>query len=265
MVGMPSIVTEEEVSESYIQKSSLTVTGLLPGSPAVLAGLKIGDELVSLTARDEDTVYIIPKSSEILTPTSVSDFISRAGIYDNGMDISYLRDGEEYEVNVLPVLGVIEGETDRFAIGIAMDLVGVIKYNPIQALWEGVKFTINSFIMITVGIVGFFASALTMSADLSTVAGPVGIVGLVGDASALGFIFLLNFTAFISINLAIINLLPFPALDGGRLFFLLIEWIKGSPINPVVANTLNLIGFGLLILLMLVITYSDIARIVSAG
>lgn len=98
---------------------------------------------------------------------------------------------------------------------------------------------------------------------LSQIAGPVGIVGLVGEASTLGFVFLLNFTAFISINLAVINLLPFPALDGGRLSFLLIESIKGSPIKPEAANIANMIGFGLLILLMLIVTYSDITRIIS--
>ena len=74
---------------------------------------------------------------------------------------------------------------------------------------------------------------------------------------------LLNFTALISLNLAVINLLPFPALDGGRLLFLLIETIKGSPIQPRFANIANTIGFALLILLMLVVTYSDIARLVG--
>ena len=91
--------------------------------------------------------------------------------------------------------------------------------------------------------------------------GPIGIVGLVGDAAHLGFIYVLSFTAFISINLAVINLLPFPALDGGRILFVIIEAIKRSPIKPKVANTLNTIGFGLLILLMLVITFHDILKI----
>ena len=96
---------------------------------------------------------------------------------------------------------------------------------------------------------------------LSNITGPVGLVGLVGDASNLGFIYLLSFTAFISINLAVVNLVPFPALDGGRLLFLLIEKIKGSAINPKVANTLNLVGFGLLLLFMAVVTYGDIVKL----
>lgn len=71
----------------------------------------------------------------------------------------------------------------------------------------------------------------------------------------------MSFAALISINLGVINLLPFPALDGGRLFFLLIEKIKGSSINPKVANTANAVGFGILILLMLVVTYHDVVKL----
>jgi regulator of sigma E protease len=117
--------------------------------------------------------------------------------------------------------------------------------------------------VITVGIVTFLFDAVLLNADLSTVAGPVGIVGLVGDASALGFIAILNFVGLISINLAVINLIPFPALDGGRILFLVIEAVKGSPIKPHIANVVNMVGFALLIFLMIVITLSDITRLVG--
>ncbi len=89
----------------------------------------------------------------------------------------------------------------------------------------------------------------------------MGLAGLVGDAKNLGWIYLLSFTAIISINLAVINLVPFPALDGGRLLFLLIEKLKGSPITPKIANAFNLVGFALLLLLMLVVTYRDIVKL----
>jgi len=113
---------------------------------------------------------------------------------------------------------------------------------------------------IAVGILTFLGQVITGQADFSQVAGPVGIVGLVGDATKLGFIYLIQFTAFISLNLAVINLFPFPALDGGRLLFVLIESIKGSAINPKIANTLNAVGFILLLLLMVIITISDISK-----
>jgi regulator of sigma E protease len=100
-----------------------------------------------------------------------------------------------------------------------------------------------------------------MKADFSQVAGPVGIVGLVGEASAYGITALLMFTAFISLNLAVINILPFPALDGGRLLFVIIEAMKGSPINSKYVGILNTVGFFALIMLMVAVTWNDIARI----
>ena len=91
--------------------------------------------------------------------------------------------------------------------------------------------------------------------------GPVGIVGLVGDASRLGFVYLLTFTALISINLAIVNLIPIPALDGGRLLFVAVEAVIGRRINAKFVQYINTISFALLILLMLVITYRDILNL----
>jgi regulator of sigma E protease len=107
----------------------------------------------------------------------------------------------------------------------------------------------------------FLFEAVQMKADFSQVAGPVRIAGYVGEASAFGFTSLLMFTAFISLNLAVINVLPIPALDGGRLLFVIIEAIKGSPIRPRVAGMVNAIGFLLLILLMIAVTWNDIVRL----
>ena len=163
---------------------------------------------------------------------------------------------------VIPRSGVIKGE-EKPAIGIAMGVIGTLKLPIHLALYEGGVRTVTLLYHITIGISTFLVQAVMLNADFSSIAGPVGIVGLVGDASQLGIIALLNFTAFISLNLAVINLIPFPALDGGRLLFLGIEAIKGSPIKPVVANTLNFVGFALLILLMLIVTYNDIIRIVG--
>jgi regulator of sigma E protease len=117
------------------------------------------------------------------------------------------------------------------------------------------------FKAVTVNIVFFLRDALVGKADLTQVAGPVGMVALVGDAKNLGISYLIFFTAILSINLAVINLIPFPALDGGRLFVLLIEAVKGSAIKPKFVNALNTAGFALLIILMLLVTYHDIVKL----
>jgi regulator of sigma E protease len=120
---------------------------------------------------------------------------------------------------------------------------------------------VELFVAIFISILQFIASAFTFSADLSQVTGPVGIVGLVQDASEIGFMALLTFTAVISLNLAVINLLPFPALDGGRLIITLIEAARGKMFPTQVVNVANGLGFVLLILLMIVVTWNDIMRI----
>jgi len=148
------------------------------------------------------------------------------------------------------------------AIGIAMDTIGTLKLPIHKAVWEGLKLTTDLTIGTFVGFYKLIAGAVTGTGDMSAVTGPIGIVGVVGDAAKFGFIYLLSFTALISVNLAVINLLPFPALDGGRLLFLLIEKIKGSRIKPEIANVVNMVGFGILMLLMVFITYNDIVKLI---
>ena len=174
--------------------------------------------------------------------------------------MSYTRgkDPTVYNTIVIPESNDADG---RAAIGIAMDQIGTAKLGPISALYEGLKLTSSVTKGTFVGLYSLIADSVRGQGSLESVTGPVGMVGIVDDAYQFGFVYLLSFTALISINLAIINLLPFPALDGGRLFFLLIEKIKGSPMNQKFANTANMTGFVILILLMLVITYHDIAKL----
>ncbi len=105
------------------------------------------------------------------------------------------------------------------------------------------------------------AEAVVGQADLSSITGPVGLVGMVGEVSGLGLGYLLTFTALISLNLAIVNLLPFPALDGGRLLFVAIEAVTRRSIPPRFFNALNAASFAFLIFLMILITVHDVRNI----
>jgi regulator of sigma E protease len=140
--------------------------------------------------------------------------------------------------------------------------VGTLTLPAYEALYVGAMTTASLTWATATGIFDFFKNVFVGQADFSQISGPVGIVSIVGDAAALGIVHLISLVALISINLAVINLLPLPALDGGRLFFIIIEAIKRSPIKPAVANTINGIGFVLLILLMVVVTYHDIIKLV---
>lgn len=251
MSGLPTPVGTAP-SGAVVENARLVLTSVGEGSPAADAGLMAGDVVVALVTNEAAL-------QNGITPELISSFVSEHG----GEQIAVLyKHGEENNTAfVTPEDGILE---NRPAIGVTMDMIGTLKLSFFQAWWEGAKTTAYLTSATAQGfwhlIVGAFTGA---GGGLSDVTGPVGIVGLVGTAAEFGFVYLLGFTAFISINLAIINLIPFPALDGGRLFFLLIETVKRSPIKPAIASAANTIGFVLLLILMAVVTYNDIVKIVT--
>lgn len=246
MLGVPYSV-DDSYYGARVENAELSIILVEQDSPATEAGLKSGDRILSLSGEGDTLEHPGMKATQ--------DFIAT----HKEVALSYAR-GDEVETVVMhPREGLTEG---RRAVGIAMDMVGTLDLSWYEAPFAGAVTTVALTGDTIVGLFDFFRKMLVGDADFSDVSGPVGIVRIVGDASVLGLIHLLSLTAIISINLAVVNLLPFPALDGGRLLFIVIEAIKGSPIKPIITNSANGIGFILLIILMVVITYSDIMKIV---
>lgn len=231
--------------------ASLIVAGVLPEGPVSRAGVPLGAEITEVRAGDEVLLEY--------TPAAFASFTRTHG--DDDITIAYEHKGESTSATVRPETGVIKGNEDQAAVGVEVSLVETVRYPLHVALMEAAKTTWGMLAAITVGIVTLIADALSLSADLSQVAGPVGIVNMVGDAADFGFSSLLLFSALISLNLAIVNLLPVPALDGGRLLFVAIETVIRRPLNPVWAGRANLVGFALLMLLMVVVTVSDVLKL----
>ena len=229
-----------------VENTRTVITTVLPLSPAATAGLKSGDVIVSLSRGE------IPSE---LAPEALSLFIARSV---EPITFTVERGGEISTKVVAPEESIIK---DRLAVGISMDVIGIVKLPPHKALWYGLKTTSELTLLTGQAIGTFIFEALGGRADLASVTGPVGIVGMVGDVRELCLTYLLTFTALLSINLTIINLLPLPALDGGRLFFIGIEGVTRRSIPPRIFNMLNTVGFALLILLMLVITVQDVRNI----
>lgn len=228
--------------EKYTDRFSdqrIMVTYVAKDSPAEKAGIQIGD--------------VFDKAQSI---ESVQDSINNS--QGQQVSLEYNRKGEEQIAKVIPVTGIVE---NKYAIGISMDIVGDLKLPVGTALVEGFNYTIEMIKLTFVGLVQFFTNIFRGHADFASVAGPIGIANIVGDAASLGFTYLLMITALISINLGVINLIPFPALDGGRLLFVIIESFIRRRIPMSFANTVNTIGFTLLMLLMVVVTYKDIVKL----
>jgi len=236
---------------AQITNSEIVVLSTATDSPAEIAGLLPGDKIISLVLAKDGVVK----------PSTLDEFKSFVGAHPNQHITFNIERGKEQKAfDIVPKAGLVDGKE---GIGISMDMIGVVKLNPIRAFWEGAKMTGYMLKSTAVGMWNLLSSAVVGKADLASVSGPIGIAGIVGDAYKFGIGYLLSFAALISVNLAIINLIPFPALDGGRLLFLLIEKIKGSRIKPAISNTVNAVGFFLLIGLMLVVTYHDILKLIK--
>ncbi|MCA9366011.1 site-2 protease family protein [Candidatus Kaiserbacteria bacterium] len=245
LIGVPSTVDEAEAGEG----AALVISEVLNDSPAKNAGLTAGSVIYSVSNGEETLVNPTPSTFTALVEESV----------EKTLTVRLGSDGEQI-VELTPEAGVLESAPERPAVGLALALVATKQYSFLAAVKEANISTYTTLVAITVGVTNLIASSLTLSADLSQVAGPIGIVGLVGDAAAFGLTSLMTFTAIISLNLAVINLLPFPALDGGRLLFVAAETVLRRPINPVWMARVNTIGFAFLILLMIAISVNDVAR-----
>ncbi len=237
-VGVPASMGSYPQYSDRMENPHIAITYVNSGSPADKAGLKAGD------------ILLVSSIEEIQ-----KKIVESMG---NPIEIKYKRNEMESKAIVMAKQGITEG---KYAVGIAMDNVGILRLPILKSFVESARLTWNVISGTFSGLYFLFTKMFYGTANLETVTGPVGIAGMVGDAARLGFSYLLMFTAIISINLGVLNLVPFPALDGGRIFFVIIETIIRKPIKPVIANTMNALGFGLLILLMIVVTYRDIAKI----
>lgn len=249
-LGMPRVLSDAEALTT--PGAEIVVSRVLPESPAATAGIKEGDIILSMQSGEH--------AFEGKTAEGFTTFIAESSA---GVSMTLKRGEETLLVSAHPQAGVLSTDPERLALGVG---VASVSDEPVawwQAPFLGASYTWNATLAIGEGLIHFFAGVLTFSADLSQVSGPIGIAGAVGQASENGLVPLLTLTAVISINLALINLIPVPALDGGRLLFVLIEAVIRRPIPGSFAGAVNAIGFGLLILLMVVITASDIFKLFS--
>lgn len=221
---------------------SSKIPGVIEGSPMAVAGLKKGDKIVKI---DREKV------------TSIDDvqlFLALANP-EKGAKITVERNSKKYDFVVVPLQGE-EREEKGYSYGIMFNtevkrgLLASVNYSFLKtkAIFRQMFFTLKS--LFTGGI------------SVKSLSGPVGIYQVVGEASSSSFASVLLLIALLSINVGFINLLPFPAFDGGRILFLLIEKIKGTPIKRETENIIHNIGFLLLMALMVYITFNDILRLI---
>lgn len=251
VAGMPVEVTEQNAAR--VSNPTVAIINVAPDSPANRAGLLPNDKLERLTAGNDTLEPTIGSHGQ-----AVQEFITAH--QDQEITFTLDRQGEEVVVAMTPEAGLVEG---RKVVGISMADTGVLKLPVHEALVEGASTAVNMTVLTAQGLVKFFSNLFMGTANFSDVAGPVGIAGVGSQAVQSGYATTIIITALISINLALMNLLPIPGLDGGRLLIIGIESVIRRPVSPRLTMGLTLAGFALIITLMVLVTYHDIAKLVG--
>ena len=210
------------------------VKDLSPGLPAAQAGLLPGDKIVQI------------ESTKIKEWKDITNTVGNST--GESLTIVVERNGAPLTFDV----AVVKSEEGRRVIGIGP----AYSKNPGKALVFGAASTVE----MGVKMVEVIGQLFTGEVSTKSLTGPVGIVYMVGDSAKLGMLYLAQLTALISLNLAIVNMLPFPALDGGRLLFLIIRLFTGKAVTDETEGRIHFIGLLLLFGLMIYITYQDIGR-----
>jgi len=217
------------------------ISEVVKDNPAAVAGLKDGDRVLAINNR------------KVKTSDDISLFLQ---IVDKSKPVKFKveRDGKEYTFDVNPIKEKVEDQ-DVYRIGVMINnektkgFGAAVEYAFVKtgALFRQMFITLESL--------------FTGGVSINQFSGPVGIYNIVGTQAEAGFANILYLIALLSINVGFINLIPFPAFDGGRILFLIIEKIKGSPVKPETESKIHTIGFLLLMILMVYITFNDILRL----
>lgn len=218
---------------------------VLPGSPAAEAGLQPGDRIMVINNQPvqdwQEMVEVIQEFGSTSAGGSLNLVIDRAG--------------QQLDLKVRPMLSEQVPK-----IGIVAD-VGYRRAGPISGIKLGFTRTLELTWAMLQGLGQMFTGGVAPG-DMS---GPVGITQMIGEAARGGWVQLLSFAGILSINFAVLNLLPIPALDGSKLVFLAIEKVRGKAVDPEREGMIHVIGFALLMGLVLVLTYQDVMRIFFQG
>lgn len=242
MVGMPSVIDENVSALARVSDEAIVIVEVLPESPAARAGVVGGDRIVSIDGR----LFTRDVEAREYFATHASEGVE---VVVSGEDGAYRTHALTSEA----LVGV--GQT---GIGIGFITTGMVSYTFFHAIAQGVWTTGELTVQIVQAFYGLIRDLIvnqTLTVDLS---GPVGIAVMTGEVAAMGLIYLLQFTAVLSINLAIINILPFPALDGGRVLFLAIEKLRGRALDSRFEVAAHNLGFMLLMVLVVLVTYKDL-------
>ncbi|MBI2845754.1 MAG: RIP metalloprotease RseP [Chloroflexi bacterium] len=234
------------IGEPVPATTEVVITEVAPGSPAESAGLQPGDTILALNGQEiEDSQDLVDLTEDKLGQEVV---------------LTVRRGEETLDLALTPRPNPPPGEGP---MGIAVETVVISTKLESHPIWEaiplGVERTLRALWVIIRGII-----LMVQGLIAPELAGPIGIAQITGEVAQMGLPFLIQFTAFLSVNLALLNLLPFPGLDGGRLAFVLVEILRGGKrMDPQREGLIHFIGIAILLGLVIIVSYFDILRVTS--
>ena len=241
--GLPAVLEGDVPAGAIVSNEKVQIMEVYPESSADQAGLETGDIVLSVNGNNFSDNLLLQK---YLKENREEEFTFN------------IKRGQEEKDVVVRAEEIPDLENEKL-IGVGLVKSGIVSYPWYQAPIEGFKTTVNITYLILLAFVNLIAN-LIRGSGTADISGPIGVAVFAGRALDMGWVYLLQFTALISINLAVINILPFPALDGGRILFLIIEKIRRKPNNQKIEAIVHNVGFTLLMILIVLITYKDVVR-----
>lgn len=240
--GIPQAI-DNSVSDEQVAYRNIMIMEVVKDSPAEQAGIRVGDEIVSLNGQsyeNSDGIYNTLGDNQ-----------------ETSVDLLIKRGDEELSFNLEPQLMFPDSQP---MIGVGLLDTGVIHYGLLGSIGQGVKTTVLMIWRVIEALVGLVVDLFTHGKLAPEVGGPVAVVVIAGQMAQLGLVYILQFAAILSINLGVINFFPFPALDGGRVMFVLAEVITRKKLSHKVEAIIHNSGFILLLVLLGAITLRDFTR-----
>jgi regulator of sigma E protease len=241
IAGVPQAI-DVPIAGAIVSAATVRAGDVLVGSPAERGGLKPNDIIQSW-------------NNAKVTGADALRTAIRSGSGDASVKV--MRGKTELTLTLVPE---ILKETGNRGIGVELMDVGTVRFPWYLAPVRGAQTTAYMLWSIILAFGGLIAGLFAGHGLSSDVSGPIGIAVITGQAVQIGFAYLVEFVALLSLNLAVVNAIPFPALDGGRFLFLIIEAVRRRPVSQKVEGIVHQIGFAVLMLLIVAVTYRDLVR-----
>ena len=244
MTGTPSVIEDDLSSRASLRDVRIQIVEVIPNSPASAAHIALGDTIRAVNGVRVDSIQEFQNTIRSMEGSSLT--------------LTLESDGARREVSVKPEKLPEGGGVPL--VGVGLIRTGVVSYPWHLAVYEGIRSTYYLAQRLIQTFIAILIKLITTGSTQAVISGPVGIAVLTGEVVHLGFLYVVQFAATLSLNLAILNYLPIPALDGGRVLFIFIEILRGRAISRKLESVIHTVGFALLLLLIVFVTYRDVLR-----